>query len=632
MLDRLERGVEATRPLDPLTVEEIEAAARHVRARHDLGPGMRFETIVLDEARADSGRHAFVSTYDIHSGALYEAVVALASGEVLSFIHRPGARPRIAPDEFLTAEALIREDPRFRAGLARRGIADASLVCCDPWSCGVFDHPDEAGRRCILVFVWVRARPFDNQYAHPVEGLTAIVDIDAGVVLRVDDDPDAAPVPSAESNYAARFQTAFRQDLKPIEVVQPQGPSFTVDGYQVEWCGWRFNVGFTPREGLVLHDLALRDGDRYRPILRRAALAEMVVPYGSPHGAHMRKNAFDCGEYGIGVLANSLELGCDCLGAIHYFDAVVNRIDGSADVIRNAVCLHEEDSGILWKHTDFRTGHVEVRRGRRLVISFIATVGNYEYGFFWYLQLDGTIELDVKLTGIINTAGLLPDGSAGRATRVGAGVVGHIHQHLFNVRLDMAVDGPDNTVVEVDTLADPPGPDNPWHNALTVTETPLLTEAQACRNADPARHRSWKIVNRGQRTGLGHHPAYKLVPTSAIAAYPLPGSQVGTRAGFTAHHLWVTQTRADERWPAGDYVNQSTAGEGLPRYAAQDRPIADRPITVWHTFGHHHIVRPEDYPVQPVVHCGFLLAPCGFFERNPTLDVPPARSSHSCCV
>ena len=52
---------------------------------------------------------------------------------------------------------------------------------------------------------------------------------------------------------------------------------------------------------------------------------------------------------------------------------------------------------------DFRTDDTEVRRARRLVVSFIATVGNYEYGFFWYLYQDGTIELEIKVTGIVAT-------------------------------------------------------------------------------------------------------------------------------------------------------------------------------------------------------------------------------------
>ena len=631
-MDTVVTGLQAvSHPLDPLTPDEIAAAAGIVRAAHDLGPGMRFETIVLWEQDDLAERQAFVATYDIASGDLFEAIVSLTSGTVGRWTARPGAKPRIAPDEFLLAERIAKEDPRFVAALARRGITDLSLVCSDPWSCGVFGHKDEAGRRLIQTITWVRNRPYDNQYAHPVEGLSAVVDINRGEVVRIDD-YGVVPVPREEHNFAARFQKTWRQGLKPIEVVQPQGPSFSVDGYAVDWCGWRFRVGFTPREGLVLHDLKIRDGENFRSIVRRACLAEMVVPYGHPAGVHPRKNAFDCGEYGIGVLANSLTLGCDCLGAIHYFDAVVNRSDGSAQVIPNAICLHEEDCGILWKHTDFRTEETDVRRSRRLVISFVATVGNYEYGFYWHLYLDGTIELDVKLTGIINTAGLTQTGETGRGTRVAPGVVGHIHQHVFNVRLDMAVDGPNNTVVEVDMVADPPGPDNPWHNALSVVETPLLTETAARRRTDPARLRWWNIVNRERTTALGHHPGYKLAAHSALRTPAAADSQVGQRAGFVAHDIWVTPTCADERWPAGDYVNQSAPGEGLPAWTEQDRSVADRPITVWHSFGHNHIVRPEDFPVQPVVHCGFMLQPFAFFDHNPTLDIPPAKSTHSCCA
>jgi len=633
-MDTVYAGVHAaTHSLDPLTPAEVAAAARIVRATHDLGAGMRFETIVLcepDGADAED-RRAFVSTYDIATGDLFEAIVSLTSGGVESWTPRPGAKPRIAPDEFLLAEQIAKADPRFIAALAKRGITDLSLVCSDPWSCGVFGHADEAGRRLIQTITWVRNRPYDNHYAHPVEGLSAVVDINRGEVVRIDD-YGVVPVPREEHNYASRFQKTWRSGLKPIEVIQPEGPSFTVDGWRVEWCGWSLRVGFTPREGLVLHDLKIRDGDQHRSILKRASLAEMVVPYGHPAGVHPRKNAFDVGEYGIGVLANSLTLGCDCLGAIHYFDAVVNRVDGGAQVIPNAICLHEEDCGILWKHTDFRTEETDVRRSRRLVISFVATVGNYEYGFYWHLYLDGTIELDVKLTGIINTAGLTQGGETGRGTRVGPGVVGHIHQHVFNVRLDMAVDGPNNTVVEVDTVADPPGPDNPWHNALSIVETPLLTEKTARRRGDPAHIRWWKVVNRERTTALGHHPGYRLAAHSALRTPAAPDSQVGQRAGFVTHDIWVTPTSAAERWPAGDYVNQSRPGEGLPAWTEQDRPVADRPITVWHSFGHNHIVRPEDFPVQPVVHCGFILQPFAFFDRNPTLDIPPAKSAHSCCA
>ena len=131
----------------------------------------------------------------------------------------------------------------------------------------------------------------------------------------------------------------------------------------------------------------------------------MVVPYGDPGAMHGWKNAFDAGEWGLGRMANSLKLGCDCLGVIHYFDAVLATEQGEPYTVEHAICLHEEDYGILWKHVDQRGGTDEVRRSRRLVVSFIATVGNYEYGFYWYLYLDGNIQLEVKLTGIVSTDG-----------------------------------------------------------------------------------------------------------------------------------------------------------------------------------------------------------------------------------
>jgi Cu2+-containing amine oxidase len=76
----------------------------------------------------------------------------------------------------------------------------------------------------------------------------------------------------------------------------------------------------------------------------RAALAEMTVPYGDTSITQSRKNAFDLGEYGVGLLANSLELGCDCLGEIRYFDAALVNSKGEPYLIKHAVCMHEEVS------------------------------------------------------------------------------------------------------------------------------------------------------------------------------------------------------------------------------------------------------------------------------------------------
>ena len=628
-------------PLDPLTPAEIRRAAAAVRAAHDLGAGMMFETISLREpdkaavrAFRPGGRmprEAFVCAFDRTNGRVYEARVDLGRDQVTSWRHVPDVRPRILLDDIELVGKVARADPRFREALARRGITDIDRIQVDPWSAGNYGLPDEAGRRLSHTFCWYRSEPNDNGYAHPIEGLCAVVDLDRAEILRIDDYGEA-PVPMADRNYAARYRKTFRTDVKPLEIVQPEGPGFAVHGNEVRWQKWRFRVGFNGREGLVLHMVGYEDGDRLRPVLYRAALSEMVVPYAHPGGGHFRKNAFDVGEYGIGVLANSLALGCDCLGAIRYFDAWLNDSKGDPYCIESAVCLHEEDSGILWKHTDLFTGEVDVRRSRRLVVSSISTVGNYEYGQFWYFYQDGSIHFEMKATGILNTAALRPGESPDYGTIVSPGVYAHYHQHVFNMRLDVAVDGERNRVVEVDTVALPVGPDNPHGNAFTIRETVLESELRAQRSVDFNAARLWKIASADRRNGMGQPTAYRLLPLSPVPTFSSPQSMVARRAAFMTRQLWVTAYHPDEMHAAGRYPNQSAGGDGLPAWSAADRPLVDTDVVVWHSFGLHHLPRPEDFPVQPVVTAGFALHPAGFFDENPALDVPPATSKMSCCI
>ncbi|MDQ1468238.1 MAG: primary-amine oxidase, partial [Actinomycetota bacterium] len=389
-----------------------------------------------------------------------------------------------------------------------------------------------------------------------------------------------------------------------------------------KWQRWSLRIGFDPYEGLTLHTVGYDDGGTTRPILYRASVSEMVVPYGHPGPMHGWKNAFDAGEWGLGRMTQSLTLGCDCLGEIHYLDAHLSNEQGKPYTIANAICMHEEDYGILWKHVDMHGGTSEVRRSRRLVVSSIATVGNYEYGFFWYFYLDGSIQLEVKLTGVISPMAVAPGETPEFAELVGPGVAGPNHQHLFNVRLDFDIDGVANTVYECDAEAAAPGPDNPWGNAWRSVATRLDTEQQAIRDIDPSRSRVWKIVNAQRRNRLGQPVGYKIVPGATPTLLAHPDSSIAKRAGFARHNLWVTPYDRSERRAAGEYPNQHAGGDGLPRWTAADRPIADTDVVVWHTFGVTHVVRPEDWPVMPVEYAGFLMTPVGFFERNPALDVP----------
>jgi primary-amine oxidase len=302
---------------------------------------------------------------------------------------------------------------------------------------------------------------------------------------------------------------------------------------------------------------------------------------------------------------------------------VLSSEQGVPYTVENAICMHEEDYGILWKHVDGHSGTVEVRRSRRLVVSAIATVGNYEYGFYWYFYLDGNVQLEVKLTGIVSPMAIEPGSTPEFANVIGPGVAAPHHQHLFCARLDFDLEGPVNSVYEVEAEPLPPGLDNPWKNAFRQRSTLLERELGARRVVNPSTTRYWKVTNPDVRNAHGAPVGYKLVPTmSTPTMLAHPDSSVGRRAGFARYNLWVTPYARDERRAAGDYPNQHAGGDGLPRWTSADRPIVGTDVVLWYTFGVTHFVRPEDWPVMPVEYTGFLVSPVGFFDRNPALDVP----------
>ncbi|MCZ9346227.1 primary-amine oxidase, partial [Streptomyces sp. TRM76130] len=539
----------------------------------------------------------------------------------------------VLDEEFALVEEILSQDERWIAALAARDLAVADVRVA-PLSAGVYadEYPEESGRRILRGLAFVQEHDKDHAWAHPVDGLVGYVDVIARTVDRVID-VGPVPVPAESGNFDDPAVTGPpRTTQRPIEITQPEGPSFTLEGNLLRWENWSLRIGFDAREGLVLHQIAFHDRDRgrERSLIHRASIAEMVVPYADPSPVRSWQNYFDTGEYLIGRYANALELGCDCLGEITYLDAVIADEHGAPRTLPNAVCLHEEDYGILWKHTDLWAGSSETRRQRRMVLSFFTTVGNYDYGFYWYLYLDGTIEFEAKATGVVFTSAHSGDDYP-YASEIAPGLGAPLHQHLFCARLDMALDGTANRVEEVDAVRVPVGQGNPRGNAFAQRRTPLTRESQAQRLADASVDRVWHVSNPSSLNRLGRPVGYALHPEGKPVLLADPDSSVAARAAFATRHLWVTRYDPAERYPTGDFVNQHPGGAGLPAYTAADRDIDGRDIVVWHTFGLTHAPRPEDWPIMPVDYTGFKLKPVGFFDRNPTLDVPPSASAHSAC-
>ncbi|KAJ8758980.1 hypothetical protein K2173_003218 [Erythroxylum novogranatense] len=657
-------------PLDPLTAAEISVAVATVRAAGatpEVRDSMRFIEVALVEpdkhivALADayffllSSLHCFpeqkvglLVVYNKRSNETSIWIVELSEvhaatrgghhrGKVKSSKIVPNVQPSLDAEEYAECEAV--------------GIDDMDLVMVDAWCVGYYSEADAPSRRLAKPLIFCRTEsdcPMENGYARPVDGIRVLVDIQNMIIIEFED-RKLVPLPPADPlrNYTAGESRGGvdRSDVKPLQIIQPEGPSFRVNGYFVQWQKWNFRIGFTPREGLVIYSVAYVDGSRgRRPVAHRLSFVEMVVPYGDPNEPHYWKNAFDAGEDGLGKMLILLKgkktenidtilllQGCDCLGYIKYFDAHFTNFTGGVETIENCVCLHEEDHGILWKHQDWRTGLAEVRRSRRLSVSFICTVANYEYGFFWHFYQDGKIEAEVKLTGILSLGALQPGEVRKFGTTIAPGLYAPVHQHFFVARMDMAVDCKPgetfNQVVEVNVKVEEPGNDNVHNNAFFAEEELLRAEQQAMRDCNPLTARHWIVRNTRTVNRTGQLTGYKLVPGSNCL--PLAGSEAKflRRAAFLKHNLWVTPYARDEMYPGGEFPNQNPrVGEGLATWVKQNRPLEETDIVIWYVFGVTHIPRLEDWPVMPVERIGFMLMPHGFFNCSPAVDVPPSTS------
>ena len=619
-------------PLDPLSASEIESAAKVIQAAPGFPAGGKFATLVLKEpAKADVlaytpgasiARQAFAIVLDRPHNRTFESVVDVTAARLVSWREVKGVQPAVLDAEYDVFARVVKADPRWQAAMKKRGFNDFDALQIDNWAVGQV-APELQKRRLLRAVTYFKGDQ-TNFYGRPVEGVIALVDMnEEKVVELIDNGVRPLPPPSQELDQKS---TGTRAAPKPLIITQPDGASFTITGQEIRWQKWRFRYTMHPREGLVLQLVGYEDEGRVRPILYRAGLSEMAVPYGDTDQNWRWRSAFDVGEYGMGRLASSIEPNTDAPPNATLLDVTYAGDDGAPYVLKNAVGIYERDGGMLWKHYESYSKTNESRRARDLVVFFIATIGNYDYAINWIFHQDGVLEVDAALTGIMLPKGVAAATAAspgqGPGHLVAANVVAPHHQHFFNFRLDFDVDGPANAVHEMNTTAMPAGPGNPYLNGIVMKETALATETAAERDMNMATARTWMIVNPTTMNALGSHTSYVLVPGANAFPYVSPASQVRKRAGFINHQFWATRYNDDEKYAAGVYPNQSLGGGGLASWAANNESLSNQDVVIWYTMGITHIPRPEEWPVMPATHVGFKMIPAGFFTRNPALDVP----------
>jgi primary-amine oxidase len=621
----------AAHPLDPLSKDEIAAALTLLRSQHPLPADAAFPLVALQEpAKADvlagrpTPRKAFMSVFERGSQQTFEAVVDLTGRQVVSWKEIKGVQPPIMNADFALCQAIVEADAGWRAALRKRGITDLSRVQVDVWGTGYQGEEMTTPRRIVRTVSYYQGGERSASF-HPIEGLVAVVDLTAGKVIRL---IDTGAVALAKPPVLAATGAA---PLAPLEVVQPRGASFQRNGNEIAWDHWRFRFAVHPREGLVLYTVGFLDHGTLRPVLYKASLSDMVVPYGDPGPAWNFRNSFDFSEYSfVGRSIAPLVAGRDVPGNAAFADAAFANDAGRAYDSPHAVAIYERDGGTLWRFLDVTGGTIVSRRARELVLATVVSAPPYEYGFNWVFHQDGRIGMEVLLTGIMTTKGIVP-GSAHSAAH------GHLiapdleavhHQHFFNFRLDLDVDGTVNSVLEMNTKGLPQDSNNPNGNTIATDESRLTTEQQAMREVNPATNRVWKVINPEHKNALGEPVGYLLAPGENALPFAAPGSWIRRRATFLDWQFWVTPYDALQQYAAGNYVNQSKGEDGLGRWVEANRSVEKQDVVLWYTLGITHIPRPEEWPVMPVHRAGFELVPSGFFRSNPAIDEADIRRAN----
>lgn len=627
-----EAGVQ--HPLDSLTYEEHWMVLEVLRQEGRLDENTRFSRVLLAEPDKSYVR-GWVPGDPIERSAFavvrqeersFEAVVDLVARRIVSWTEIEDAQPMWLSEEEVGMSEIVKQNPEFQKAVETRGM-EMIFIECYAWPPGYFGTPEQQGRRVGYVTCEdVRAR---NAWPREVPGLTVVVDMNEKKVLRV---VDEGPVPMASVNADFDQGTIGQPREVPgqVRVDQPGGPGFLIDGQYVEWQGWRFHLRTDPRVGVVISDVTYRDGEEPRSVLYQGYLSEIFVPYMDPAFGWYARNFIDAGEYAYGGLIKPLMRRLDCPDHAIYFDLVVAGDNGRPITVPDTVCLFERVAGdVSWRHW---SEHPASRPRRDLVVRSAAVLSNYDYIFDWTFQQTGSIQVGVGATGIVEVK-VSPVSTADEqsSTAESADAYGHFidrniigvsHDHYFSFRLDLDVDGPENSF-RVDRLVTRTFPEDHPRRSIWVVDSEIAeTESAAKMNIDLLKPKLWRIVSAERKNHVGNPTSYQLMPGKNARTLLVPEDYPRRRAGFIDNHLWVTPYAADERYAAGLYPTLSEPGEGLPKWTVANRDIENTDIVVWHTVGMHHFVRTEDWPVMPVLWHTFELRPFDFFDRNPALDLP----------
>ena len=638
-------------PWDSLTSGEIAAAAEAVRARH--GQEVRFNRISLRQPekavalswQADQQAVRGAEIVFRTDGAFKIANYDFSTADLEASHPLKDGQPMLSSDgELLPTVMQLNESETILAALAKRGV-EAGDGLCLPRTTGRFfsDLVDAANDRMVRLDCFnikgqgrLGILPSTNAFARPIEGLSVLYDIGKQQIIEVTDSYEGKDFPPhdivAEEFHDGAMET--RPTLKPVITTRPEGQNFTIRGGHIDWQNWSFYLRFDPRQGTILNRVGHQSAAGFRSVAYEIAMSEMFVPYHDPDTHWFYRAYFDMGEYGLGALSTELK-GSDCPSHARYQNVTLHDYLGEPMQAENRICIFEHDPGHpMWRHHEPLYDGVpgmdnhQSRSATELVVRMVATIGNYDYFQDYVFQQDGRLRIRLVSTGIDATKGVfsrsLDDATAAAETATGTLIapyrLGVNHDHFFNYRIDMDIDGTANNFdrLKLQAIAQPEGA--PRQGIWGVVPQAVETEAQAQTRMNSSKPAVLLFSSGEAKNQMGYPTGYQIMMPNVKPLVSLE-DPIYQRAAFVRNNLWVTRFKRDEIFSSGLGVNQSAPKIGLPDYIADNQNIRNKDIVAWATMGFHHVPMAEDWPVMPAKVDQIILKPRNYFDRNPSIDL-----------
>lgn len=358
-LDQTFQVEKAPHPLNALSSAEIGEAVTIVKSAPEFQPNTRFTEISLHEpdkkavwdfalhgTAVNAPRTADVVMLD--GKHIIEAVVDLQNKKILSWTPIKDVHGMVLLDDFASVQNIINASSEFADVLKKHGIKDPSKVITTPLTVGYFDGKDGLTQDARLLKVVSYLDVGDGNYwAHPIENVVAVVDLEQKKIIKIEEGP-VIPAPMVPRPFDGRDRVT--KAMKPLEIVEPEGKNYTITGDRVHWQNWDFHLRLNSRVGPILSTVTYNDNGKKRQVMYEGSLGGMIVPYGDPDVGWYFKAYLDSGDYGMGTLTSPIARGKDAPNNAVLLDETIADYTGTPTTIPRAIAIFERYAGPEYKH------------------------------------------------------------------------------------------------------------------------------------------------------------------------------------------------------------------------------------------------------------------------------------------